>query len=146
MKRIIVLGIDAMDPAFLERHWADLPNLRRLRDTGDFQRLATTVPPQSPVAWSTFSTGLNPGGHGVFDFIHRNPAADGGDAGVEPLHLAEGLDAVEPRVQGPDELLGLEAGRGFQRAHLARRRSSRSTVISLRLVATASAVCRRSGG
>ena len=74
VKRIIVLGIDGMDPAFLERHWEDLPSLRRLRDTGDFQRLATTIPPQSPVAWSTFSTGLNPGGHGVFDFIHRNPA------------------------------------------------------------------------
>ncbi|MEB2360007.1 MAG: alkaline phosphatase family protein [Bryobacterales bacterium] len=73
-KRTIVLGIDAMDPGFLERHWMELPNLRRLRDTGGFQRLATTVPPQSPVAWSTFATGLNPGGHGVFDFIHRNPA------------------------------------------------------------------------
>jgi predicted AlkP superfamily phosphohydrolase/phosphomutase len=72
-KRIIVLGIDAMDPSFLERHWNELPNLKRLHDTGDFQRLATTVPPQSPVAWSTFSTGLNPGGHGIFDFIHRNP-------------------------------------------------------------------------
>jgi predicted AlkP superfamily phosphohydrolase/phosphomutase len=73
-KRMIVLGIDAMDPTFLERHWNDLPNLKGLRDKGDFERLATTVPPQSPVAWSTFSTGLNPGGHGVFDFIHRDPA------------------------------------------------------------------------
>lgn len=73
-KRIIVLGIDAMDPGFLDRHWDELPALKKLRDTGDFQRLATTIPPQSPVAWSTFATGLNPGGHGVFDFVHRNPA------------------------------------------------------------------------
>lgn len=73
-KPIIVLGIDGMDPAFLERHWDILPHLKHLRDTGNFQRLATTIPPQSPVAWSTFATGLNPGGHGVFDFIHRNPA------------------------------------------------------------------------
>ena len=72
-KKIIVLGIDAMDPRFLERHWDSLPNLDRLRRTGDFQRLATTVPPLSPVAWSTFITGLDPGGHGVFDFIHRDP-------------------------------------------------------------------------
>jgi hypothetical protein len=57
-KRIIVLGIDAMDPVFLERYWDDLPNLNRLRNTGDFQRLATMIPPQSRVAWSTFSTGL----------------------------------------------------------------------------------------
>lgn len=73
-KRVIVLGIDAMDPGFLERHWDVLPNLNRLRQTGDFKRLGTTIPPQSPVAWSTFSTGLNPGGHGIYDFVHRHPA------------------------------------------------------------------------
>src|SRR3954452_4156595 len=53
-KRIVVLGIDGMDPAFLEGHWDALPHLKQLRDSGDFQRLATTIPPQSPVAWSTF--------------------------------------------------------------------------------------------
>jgi predicted AlkP superfamily phosphohydrolase/phosphomutase len=72
-KRLIVLGIDAMDPAFVERHWDALPNLKRLRDSGEFQRLATTIPPQSPVAWSTFITGMNPGEHGIFDFVHRDP-------------------------------------------------------------------------
>ena len=73
-KKIIVLGIDAMDPSFLERHWDALPNLARLRREGDFKRLGTTIPPQSPVAWSTFTTGMNPGGHGIYDFIHRDPA------------------------------------------------------------------------
>lgn len=73
-KRLIVLGIDGMDPAFLERHWDVLPNLARLHRQGDFERLATTVPPQSPVAWSTVATGLDPGGHGLFDFVHRDPA------------------------------------------------------------------------
>ncbi len=72
-KRIIVLGIDGMDPQFLERHWASLPNLDRLRREGEFKRLATTMPPQSPVAWSTFITGMDPGGHGIYDFVHRNP-------------------------------------------------------------------------
>src|SRR5437016_12166334 len=63
-----------MDPQFLEAHWDSLPNLNRLRREGDFKRLATTVPPQSPVAWSTVTTGMDPGGHGIFDFIHRDPA------------------------------------------------------------------------
>jgi predicted AlkP superfamily phosphohydrolase/phosphomutase len=72
--KMIVLGIDGMDPAFLEQHWADLPNLDRLRRTGTFTRLGTTIPPQSPVAWSTFITGRDPGGHGIFDFVHRDPA------------------------------------------------------------------------
>src|SRR5689334_5803371 len=73
-RKLIVLGVDGMDPGFLERHWSSLPNLDRLRREGDFQRLGTTIPPQSPVAWSTFITGLDPGGHGIFDFVHRNPA------------------------------------------------------------------------
>src|SRR5471030_2034105 len=71
---MIVLGIDGMDPVFLETHWQSLPNLNQLRTEGDFRRLGTTIPPQSPVAWSTVTTGMDPGGHGIFDFIHRNPA------------------------------------------------------------------------
>ena len=73
-KRMIVLGVDGMDPVFLEAHWSSLPNLNRLRSQGDFRRLGTTVPPQSPVAWTSVTTGMDPGGHGIFDFVHRNPA------------------------------------------------------------------------
>lgn len=62
-----------MDPGFLERHWKELPNVAHLRDAGGFRRLRTTTPPQSPVAWSTFITGLDPAGHGIFDFVHRDP-------------------------------------------------------------------------
>jgi predicted AlkP superfamily phosphohydrolase/phosphomutase len=71
---VIVLGIDGMDPKYVERHLADLPNLRKLMEQGEFKRLETTMPPQSPVAWSTFSTGLDPSQHGLFDFVYRDPA------------------------------------------------------------------------
>ena len=50
-----------------------LPNFARLAASGGFAPLGTSIPPQSPVAWSTFITGLDPGGHGIFDFIHRDP-------------------------------------------------------------------------
>ncbi len=73
-KQVIVIGVDGMDPGFVERHWADLPNLARMRERGSFTRLATTTPPQSPTAWSTFITGLDPADHGIFDFVHRDPA------------------------------------------------------------------------
>jgi predicted AlkP superfamily phosphohydrolase/phosphomutase len=63
-----------MDPQFVERHWSALPNLARLRRKGDFKALKTTTPPQSPVAWSTFITGMDPEGHGIYDFVHRDPA------------------------------------------------------------------------
>jgi predicted AlkP superfamily phosphohydrolase/phosphomutase len=72
-RKVIVLGVDGMDPGFVERHWRDLPHLDQLRREGSFQRLATTTPPQSPVAWSTFITGLDPAEHGIFDFVHRDP-------------------------------------------------------------------------
>jgi len=73
-RRVIVLGVDGMDPQFVQAHWSDLPNLDRLRHQGDFRPLATTTPPQSPVAWSTFITGTDPDGHGLYDFVHRDPA------------------------------------------------------------------------
>jgi predicted AlkP superfamily phosphohydrolase/phosphomutase len=72
-KKVVVIGVDGMDPAFVERHWADLPNLAELRARGSYSHLETTDPPQSPVAWSTFITGLDPGEHGIFDFVHRDP-------------------------------------------------------------------------
>src|SRR4051812_17045241 len=52
----------------------ELPNLQRLKTRGGFGRVATTCPAQTPVAWSSFATGTNPGGHGIFDFIRRTPA------------------------------------------------------------------------
>jgi hypothetical protein len=73
-KQVIVIGVDGMDPGFVERHWTDLPHLARMRSRGSFTRLATTTPPQSPTAWSTFITGLDPAEHGIFDFVHRDPA------------------------------------------------------------------------
>src|ERR1041385_273860 len=51
-----------------------LPALARLRAGGGYSRVATTYPAQTPVAWSTFATGVNPGGHGVYDFLRRDPA------------------------------------------------------------------------
>ncbi len=75
-KRVIVLGIDGLDHGLLERFMDEgrLPNFARLARVGDFTPLQTTMPPLSPVAWSTFITGLDPGGHGIFDFVHRDPA------------------------------------------------------------------------
>jgi predicted AlkP superfamily phosphohydrolase/phosphomutase len=78
-KRVLVLGFDGVDPVLLERFMAagELPHFAKLAAEGSFRRLETVVPPQSPVAWSTFITGLDPGGHGIFDFIHRDPNPPG---------------------------------------------------------------------
>ncbi len=95
-KRVIVIGVDGMDPNFLERHWSALPNLARLRDSGGLSRLATTTPPQSPVAWSTFITGTDPAEHGLFDFVHRDPAT------MQPLSsMGETMEPAHQLSIGP---------------------------------------------
>ena len=74
IKRAIILGFDGMDPELTERFIAEgkLPNLAKLRDQGTFAKLQTTFPPISPVAWSTFMTGVNPGKHNIYDFLARD--------------------------------------------------------------------------
>ena len=74
-RKVIVLGFDGLDHELTAQmlQQGRLPALAKLAASGGFAPLGTTVPPQSPVAWSTFITGLDPGGHGIFDFIHRDP-------------------------------------------------------------------------
>lgn len=74
VRRIIVIGFDGLDPE-LCREFMDkgqLPNLERLGREGSFTPLATTNPSISPVAWSSFATGANPGKHNIFDFFKRD--------------------------------------------------------------------------
>ena len=74
-RRIVLLGLDGLSPEIIEPmlERGELPNMARLRDAGTYSRLKTTNPAQSPVAWAGFATGQNPGKHGVFDFILRDP-------------------------------------------------------------------------
>jgi predicted AlkP superfamily phosphohydrolase/phosphomutase len=74
--KVIVIGLDGLEPKIVEPMLAhgELPNLASMRAAGGYSRCRTTIPAQTPVAWSTFATGVNPGGHGIFDFIRRDPA------------------------------------------------------------------------
>jgi predicted AlkP superfamily phosphohydrolase/phosphomutase len=73
--QVVVLGFDGADPNLISKYMeaGKLPNLARLAQTGTFKPLGTTNPPESPVAWASFATGLNPGGTGIFDFLKRDP-------------------------------------------------------------------------
>ena len=74
-KKVVILGIDGMDPFLLGQFVmeGDMPNFRRLIQTGSFNKMLSSIPPQSPVAWSDFAVGASAGVHGIFDFIHRDP-------------------------------------------------------------------------
>ena len=71
VKRVVVLGLDGLDYRLTEKLLSEgkLPHMAALREQGCFKPLATTVPPISPVAWSSFQTGVNPGKHNIFDFL-----------------------------------------------------------------------------
>ena len=73
--RVLVLGLDGMDHGLTRKMLlsGQLPHLQRLARQGGFVPLQTSIPPQSPTAWSGFITGQSPGHHGVFDFIQRDP-------------------------------------------------------------------------
>jgi predicted AlkP superfamily phosphohydrolase/phosphomutase len=74
--RIVVLGFDGVDSQIVEQMLAAgrLPNLAALKARGGYSPLLPTVPAQTPVSWATFSTGLDPGGHEIFDFLKRDPS------------------------------------------------------------------------
>ena len=73
--RTIILGLDAFDPTLFEKLNSEgkTPHLGKLLEKGCYSRFKVTNPPQSEVSWTSIATGLNPGGHGIFDFVHRNP-------------------------------------------------------------------------
>lgn len=74
--KVIVIGFDGLDPVLAESMMdaGELPTFSSMRANNGFRRLATSNPPQSPVAWANFINGAGPGTHGIFDFIHRDPS------------------------------------------------------------------------
>ncbi|MFI5180698.1 MAG: alkaline phosphatase family protein [Thermoanaerobaculia bacterium] len=73
--KVVVLGFDGADHELVTTMMAEgkLPNLSRLAASGSFEKLRPTIPAQTPVSWSTFSTGLSPGRTLIFDFLKRDP-------------------------------------------------------------------------
>ncbi len=71
--KVVILGFDGADAALVEQYLSEgrLPNLARLRADGFYAPLRPTNPPQTPVSWASFITGLNPGRTEIFDFLRR---------------------------------------------------------------------------
>ena len=74
-RRVVVLGLDGLDPKIIQALMDEgrAPNFSKLAAMGSFHELGTTMPALSPVAWSTFITGTDPGSHTIADFIMRDP-------------------------------------------------------------------------
>ncbi|MEZ5461023.1 alkaline phosphatase family protein [Dokdonella sp.] len=130
--RTIVVGFDGFDPVLAER-WMDegrLPNFSALRAEGHYQPLATSNPPQSPVAWASFATGEEPGEHGIFDFLRRAPGSYSIDFSIAeqspPSHVLPffgwriPLDEGELRNRRKGTPFWMEAEQAGQRATVLR--------------------------
>src|SRR3990170_4580092 len=75
--RTIIIGLDAFDPGVFERlvDQGRLPNLSSFLEKKGYSHFSVANPAQSEVSWTSIATGLNPGGHGIFDFVHRDPVS-----------------------------------------------------------------------
>jgi predicted AlkP superfamily phosphohydrolase/phosphomutase len=106
--RMVVFGVDGLDPEMLQERIdrGMLPNFAKLAGSGTFQPLQTSWPPQSPVSWSNFITGCNPGKHGLFDFIHvdySNYGVLNSMAVSEPVDFEISLAGYKIPVLGGDQ-------------------------------------------
>jgi len=76
-RRVLVVGWDGASWDLVQQ-WmdsGDLPTLRDLYKSGGGGPLRSVLPVLSPSAWASFATGVDPGGHGVFDFVQRTPGS-----------------------------------------------------------------------
>ncbi|MCZ6573503.1 MAG: alkaline phosphatase family protein [Planctomycetota bacterium] len=113
-RRVFVLGFDGVDPDILKEFMVELPTVAALARQGTLSDCRTTNPPESPVAWATFATGLNPGDHGIYDFLRRDPK------GPHPYRPLNGMVAKRLPEFGPLGIpvrppgaRNLRGGRGF---------------------------------
>lgn len=70
-KRIAVIGLDGMHWTIIDDFFKHgvMPHLKRLAKNSVRGVLKSTVPPTTPPAWTSIVTGVNPGKHGIFDFV-----------------------------------------------------------------------------
>jgi predicted AlkP superfamily phosphohydrolase/phosphomutase len=88
--RTLIIGLDAFDPAIFEHLLSEgkMPHLSKFVEADGYSRFSVVSPPQSEVSWSSIATGLNPGGHGIFDFVHRDPASYGLQVSLLPTRTS----------------------------------------------------------
>jgi predicted AlkP superfamily phosphohydrolase/phosphomutase len=115
-KQVVVLGFDGADPKLAAQWMAEgkLPNLARLAREGTFKPLGTTNPPESPVAWASFATGLNPGGTGIYDFLKRDPQTYLPELALVSRERAKFLWGMIPIK--PPKVTNLRSGTPFYKA------------------------------
>src|SRR5688500_5509936 len=104
-QKLVVLGFDGMDPDLVTQ-WMNegkLPNIRRIVEEGGLYPLTTTHSAESPTAWASFATGVNPGKHNIYDFLVRDTSTYLPDLGMvkrePPRFLFNYIPIAKPRLE-----------------------------------------------
>ena len=98
VKRVIVVGLDGLDPGLARKYMDEgrMPNFVKLAAEGHFSPLATACPSISPVAWSSYATGVDASRHNIYDFLTRDPCSylpvlSSAETGTQPRELNLGF-------------------------------------------------------
>src|SRR5438045_1681324 len=72
MKRALIFGLDGATYTVLDDlvRRGIMPALGKFMHAGARAPLASTVPPLTPIAWTSLVTGRTPGYHGITGFFH----------------------------------------------------------------------------
>lgn len=97
--RVFVLAFDGMDPRVLRglMKLGQVPNFSRLADLGGFTKITSSLPPQTPVAFSDVISGADCQTHQIFDFIHRDLTPPG-ELSVLPFFSSSHVETPETEM------------------------------------------------
>jgi predicted AlkP superfamily phosphohydrolase/phosphomutase len=101
VKRVVVVGLDGLDPGLASKYMAEgrMPRFKALAERGCFSPLGTSCPSISPVAWSSYATGVDASRHNIYDFLTRDPCSylpvlSSSETGVMPRTLNLGFAKI----------------------------------------------------
>ena len=117
--KTLIIGLDAFDPQFFEglHEQGKLPNLSKFIAAQGYSRFQVANPPQSEVSWTSIATGLDPSGHGMFDFVHRDPASYALHVSLLPTGRAlGGIQFIRP--YNAQTIFDVAAERGYSSTSL----------------------------
>jgi len=99
LHKLIIIGLDAADLQLTQDFMGDgdLPRLSAIADQGCFSRLKSVIPPQTAPAWTSITTGVNPGKHGIFYFYNFS---------TSPITITNSTNTSTPRIWDYVEALG----------------------------------------
>ena len=102
--KTLILGFNSFDPNVFEDLAGknQLPNLEKFRQQGGYAKLEVSSPPQTEVSWTSIATGVDPGGHGIFDLVHRDPATYSPYVSILPMRKSAVGEQFIPSLHNQD--------------------------------------------